>query len=157
MPDAVTLETYDWPSQGDRPGDTTIAGYRPGEEPLAETDNDWNHSVRNDLESLNGSLGSLESRVDSMELDVVDLLNRVSTLESDFSGHNHDSRYYRKTTADDTFYPKSGGHISGGVTMDGDLYCWGDHVFFGSTESVILPQRTSKPPNPRDGATFILE
>lgn len=154
---AITLETYDWADQGDEPASPDVAAYTPGEEPLAETDNNWNTKVRNDIKGLNDALGTLQGRVDSVESDIANLTGRVSTLETNFGSHNHDTRYYRKSEVDGTFYPKTGGHISGEVTMDGDLYVWGNHAFFGSTTSIILPTRTTKPPNPRPGATFILE
>ena len=157
MPDAITLETYDWADQGDRPNDPSVSSYTPGEEPLAETDNDWNTSVRNDLKNLNTTLGTLQSQSDSIVSDLNALTDRVNTLRVDFENHNHDNRYYRQSVADDKFYPKSGGLIDGAVTTSGSLFVNGAHADLRNTNSVIYPVRDAKPANPQPGASFVLE
>lgn len=155
---AINLETYDWADNGEEPASPNESRYIPGEEPLAETDNDWNTKVRNDLVALNNKLQSLESRLSAVESDTSSLDSRLSSLETDFGSHNHDSRYYQQGVANDRFVNVGGDVITGSLIIREDLHVEGQRANFKLVDSVRMPTHTTPPSiEEKSGDSYILE
>ena len=115
---ATTLETFDWAYTGFR-GTPEEAGYVALEEPAAETDNDWNHAVREDLKLLNWEVGENEDSIAALDTRLTTAESDIATLQSDFGSHVHDSRYYTQTQSEDRYVNTAGD------TMTGNLYTTG--------------------------------
>lgn len=120
----VDLEAVEWPDAGVAPAQIADYAYGPYEEPAAGPDNKYNSDTGSDDAKLNKGLGELDARIDSLEDQLDDLDQRITDLENQFGSHNHDSRYYQKTQADDRFVDEAGDTMTGPLTIDpsGDRY-----------------------------------
>ena len=105
----IELKGFSWQTTGDATTDPTDAQYQGGVEPAAGSDNFVEYTTRFNIESLNYEIGQNDAELSNLDDRVTALESDISDLQTSFSNHTHDSRYYTKTQSDDRFLTPSEG------------------------------------------------